>query len=46
MMAKDPAKRYQTPLALVQALAAFVGEARDEGRGANEEDRPPGGKSR
>jgi hypothetical protein len=24
MMAKDPAKRYQTPMALVQALAAFV----------------------
>jgi hypothetical protein len=24
MMAKDPANRYQTPLALVQALAAFV----------------------
>jgi serine/threonine protein kinase len=24
MMAKDPAQRYQTPLALVQALAAFV----------------------
>jgi serine/threonine protein kinase len=24
MMAKDPAERYQTPLALVQALAAFV----------------------
>jgi serine/threonine protein kinase len=24
MMAKDPAKRYQSPMALVQALAAFV----------------------
>ncbi len=24
MMAKDPAQRYQTPMALVQALAAFV----------------------
>src|SRR5207237_6507600 len=24
MMAKDPAQRYQTPLALVQALAPFV----------------------
>jgi serine/threonine protein kinase len=35
MMAKDPAQRYQTPLALVQALAAFVEEARDEGRGAS-----------
>jgi hypothetical protein len=26
MMAKDPAQRYQTPMALVQALAAFVNE--------------------
>jgi hypothetical protein len=25
MMAKDPAERYQTPVALAQALAAFVG---------------------
>src|SRR5205085_6365230 len=35
MMAKDPAQRYQTPLALVQALAPFVKQ------GAS---RPPVGK--
>jgi serine/threonine protein kinase len=33
MMAKDPAQRYQTPMALVQALAPFIAGARDEGRG-------------
>jgi hypothetical protein len=38
MMAKDPAERYQTPLALVQALAAFVKQ------GAEGELAPPVGK--
>jgi serine/threonine protein kinase len=39
MMAKDPAQRYQTPMALVDALEAFVEKERDEGRGASEQDR-------
>jgi serine/threonine protein kinase len=47
MMAKDPARRYQTPMALVQALAAFVkqwakgGEARgEEGVGLRDQRKP------
>jgi serine/threonine protein kinase/formylglycine-generating enzyme required for sulfatase activity len=39
MMAKDPAQRYQTPLALVQALAAFVTK-RDGGGGRRDERKP------
>jgi serine/threonine protein kinase len=39
MMAKDPAQRYQTPMALVQALAAFA-EERAEGRGMRDERKP------
>jgi serine/threonine protein kinase len=31
MMAKDPARRYQTPMALAQALAPFTAGIRDEG---------------
>jgi hypothetical protein len=31
MMAKDPAQRYQTPLALMQALAAFVEQGANGG---------------
>ncbi len=31
MMAKDPAQRYQTPMALVQALAPFVNEGAKRG---------------
>jgi serine/threonine protein kinase len=31
MMAKDPAERYQTPMALVQALAAFVEQGANSG---------------
>jgi serine/threonine protein kinase/formylglycine-generating enzyme required for sulfatase activity len=31
MMAKDPARRYQTPLALVQALAPFVEQGSNDG---------------
>jgi serine/threonine protein kinase/formylglycine-generating enzyme required for sulfatase activity len=44
MMAKDPAQRYQTPMALVQALAAYVEQEpkggvarRDEGGGLRDE---------
>jgi hypothetical protein len=47
MLAKDPAERYQTPLALVEALAPFVKEGaisgmagREEGRGMRDEGKP------
>jgi serine/threonine protein kinase len=41
MMAKDPAKRYQTPMALVQALAAFVQHGAKGGVAPEREAAPP-----